>query len=803
VIKASAFLALEASLAKRLTEGYTRLTGKLFGEVHAAIEAKNWARAETLVQSFSLTPLFEEEKNYIRMITNMTMLFGASRVTRRPGTSAIGLGDGQEQKDLMMVWLEQMLGYRAETALKAQALQLIAAEKDKDGEETIHKEESIRDDVRSFLQAIFKVGTTDGAIKAWITRRGGTPEHDPEEARMLFDATQNRTERAIASVPMVHGEATMGEQTGEYYLTARDVISDYVANGYRAINDAAIGSRRDQFLVANVHMLDEAFKAVEPTPNALHVHRGLVNMGTVPGIDPNEVEKNPGVLVGREFSEDRFISTSLRKEIATGFATSVRAPTEKMHPVILDIQVPKGAKVLSGNNSETEVILPRGSRFKVTGVQKQAGYITVHARLKKGTGVIKAEAKHQEQANRFVSPGVRWHAVQKAEGGIPGAGEPRVAQPFASFMDDAGKAYFNMVSSLHTSRVSALGFTAEAEALGVDQYQISEQLDRRTCPVCEVMDGRIFDVRDARFSLDVLTRTTDPDELTAMNPWPRQDKASLEELANMSDDEIIQNGWHVPPYHPHCRGLLVRVGNAPGIGTMDQGEQAYTATDEDFLYLQQSINQHGLDIWNSVMGMAPATVVAALRGMSTDEYLIALETGALETGIESLTFGENMVNLSLDSLAYESLAPIVQDLNITDDAITIGSIALSEQDAGLMGDAMRGIYLLADDLGVSSLNLTAGLDTGGWAWAKYGFSPTQVGWDLLRDELKLKAETLAMSEEESTAVAVLLSSPDPVAIQTLADLPIGERLLSGTEWQASLDLNDPESVERFRAYIGA
>ena len=94
--------------------------------------------------------------------------------------------------------------------------------------------------------------------------------------------------------------------------------------------------------------------------------------------------------------------------------------------------------------------------------------------------------------------------------------------PFASFMDAQGKAVMNLASSLHTSRLSAFGYTAEANYLGVTEYQINEQLDGRTCLVCRMMHGKVFKVQDARNLLDLVVRTQNPDELKSLQPWPSQ-----------------------------------------------------------------------------------------------------------------------------------------------------------------------------------------------------------------------------------------------------------------------------------------
>lgn len=126
----------------------------------------------------------------------------------------------------------------------------------------------------------------------------------------------------------------------------------------------------------------------------------------------------------------------------------------------------------------------------------------------------------------------------------------RILKDFQSHMDKEGESYINVVSSLHTSRVSAYGFTAEASVLGLTHYQINEQLDTRVCPVCRKMHGKKFPVGEARNFLNVVTRMTDPEGLKLMNPWPGHSKEDVEALDDMSEQELVAKRWHVPPYHP-------------------------------------------------------------------------------------------------------------------------------------------------------------------------------------------------------------------------------------------------------------
>jgi predicted ABC-type ATPase len=132
---------------------------------------------------------------------------------------------------------------------------------------------------------------------------------------------------------------------------------------------------------------------------------------------------------------------------------------------------------------------------------------------------------------------------------------------FTSSVRGNGKAFIDIGSSLHTSRLSAWGFTQEANFRGIKFYQVSEQLDSRTCPVCRTMHGRKFAVRPAQTKLETQMSVTDMNELKSIAPWPKQDRKSVKLLAQMSNSRLQQNGWDTPPYHPLCRGVLVPAGS--------------------------------------------------------------------------------------------------------------------------------------------------------------------------------------------------------------------------------------------------
>lgn len=395
-------------------------------------------------------------------------------------------------------------------------------------------------------------------------------------------------------------------------------------------------------------------------------------------------------------------------------------------------------------------------------------------------------------------------SVQKAE---------RVLQPFGSFMDAAGEGFFNMVSSLHTSRVAAYGFTAEAFALGLEEYQINEQLDSRICPTCRSMHGRVYKVTDARRLLEVVTRVTDPDDLKQLQPWPGQSKKVLEEINQMTPEEMVARGWHIPPFHPRCRGLLARVGKVPNLPSPGEGQTSqnlYTASAEDFKALGYKISADQLKKWNSAVGLAPAEVIAALKGQSLDQFmsgLLAAEKAKDYAGLKSLTMG-NDVTMKLEAPAFGTEGNVKQTVKIKDDGKTLqlASLLLPNEanPSAVAKSYLQSLYVLAKDIGAEKIATTAASDLGGYAMAKYGFVPTPQAWETLKTAMQTNAAKYwdDWPNDWKAVYTSVKASEDPAALYFLADSKMGQQVLSGTTWAGTLDLTSPEAVERFLTYLG-
>lgn len=431
-------------------------------------------------------------------------------------------------------------------------------------------------------------------------------------------------------------------------------------------------------------------------------------------------------------------------------------------------------------------------------------------------GVIAKGLQLIANAKAEASTDPTFSVILKGEGAYLGsvlkADKPSAMLPFASFMGKDGKARFNLASSLHTSRLSAFGYTAEAEYLGITTYQINEQLDGRTCPVCSLMHGKIFNVSDARTLLDVAMRTQDPDELKTLQAWPSQNAQAVKDMAQMSQKDLVSRGWHVPPFHPGCRGLLAKVGRAPSIAAGKTVEEAptYVATVSDFQHLGINLTQSKVNLWNSLMQTSPAEVVAKLTDTTPDLLLAGIlgKDNPLEIlGLSTLSVTQNGVNVELLKSVFGSKHPVKQDYYFRkNQSLYVGSIEVHPEDVDVVKPVLRNLYSTAKDTTMTSIQMVADDDISGYAWAKYGFSLSPKQWGLLRAQITKSTSKMGLvskaSAAEQQAVDALLSSPDPKSVFALSDLKLGRALLDSTTWSGELAFNDIESITRFLTALG-
>lgn len=115
-------------------------------------------------------------------------------------------------------------------------------------------------------------------------------------------------------------------------------------------------------------------------------------------------------------------------------------------------------------------------------------------------------------------------------------------------------------------------------------------------------------------------------------------------------------------------------------------------------------------------------------------------------------------------------------------------------------------------MGATGVYVDASLDNGGYTWAKFGFKPVNDGWkQYVRGNLKYMMEHGDLPFKEIDATEKMLAAPN--ALWMISDLhkmvkkamsddeiPLGKRLLNGSDWSGRLDFADHDSMDRFDRY---
>jgi hypothetical protein len=787
-VSAETFLAVEASLTLRLTSTYSELLRKIKGQMDRAAEAKDWGKLEDLIDQIDLAHVYDLNEDYIKYLSNVAILFGAARVTGMTrDTSAVSLGFAAELVQQVMNSFRQMLVTTGEDRIKSAALDYLSFLRSPPGEEGSYLGRVLKFHNVGFNEAAHPRVPAGSSEGGQFTEQGGGAAV-AEKPKTL--------PKAPRTAPEALNPLSVPEGTPEYGKPHEGSVS-----------------------VLGVHYSKEARAYLTGT----HHGQGLKDAA-------DERLSEPGT--------DKRLKDRIYFYVDEGHGVVPESGVGGIkHTVLLrnlyDPQMDHGKVWSQGKgdaNASEKAVLDAGfDGYYVRNFANQSGVAvllgdhTVKTKVNKGDIEVADLAasgglKNPDQGTKKKRKARPDYALAMKDEGDK---NPSVL-PFSSFVDSAGRTFFNIASSLHTSRLSAFGFTAEADYLGVKQYRIDEQLDNRTCPVCEYMDGKVFDVEDARGFLDTVVRTEDADELKSLQPWPSQSKQGLQDLKSLSNDELVMSGWHVPPFHPRCRGLLAKVLSIAASPTTQQQEATaegpYIATAADFNQLGVSLSPARIEKWNQVMQASPAAVIAGLTGQTEQEVVqAALDSQDPKTalGIQALTLASNgTVNIELLrelTSASGQVDSVTTDLYFRQDRkLFIGSVEPLTSEAAAASAAfkevMTDIYGTAEQLGLPSIEAIAGSDMGGFAMAKYGFAPTMQGWENVKEQItRILAKSGIkdmLTDDELLLLDAILESDDPKDIFALADMPhLGEVLLSGSTYQGFLDMQDPESVARFLTYL--
>jgi hypothetical protein len=399
------------------------------------------------------------------------------------------------------------------------------------------------------------------------------------------------------------------------------------------------------------------------------------------------------------------------------------------------------------------------------------------------------------------------------------ADEPKslYLDPLQSFADPSEKMLM-LVSSLHTSRLATWGYTAEADAMGYEEYQLSAVLDNRTSDFCRMISGKVFKVADAKNTIEHVLSLQNPDDAKGVQPWPSQSKEAVEAYGKLSAEELTAKNLHIPPFHPFCRTILVHKGKAPRASKPDvapnlQVLDPTTSTVDTFKELGLSLTENEVKHWNDYMGVSPTAVLGKLSDTTPLEVL----NGALASTNRLLKVLPNGdISFSLKGTlgkAGNYHATVLYDVlsgSLFPDYMKI-SKANQKRATEFYKSFYGGLIDVGQSVGAADIVVAVGGDTGAFMHAKAGFLPSAGAWfDLAADLLALIIEggkhfglfTL-LKEEQRVLILKLLDVTDPMAMHTLANLPFDssgsnfvQKLLDSVEMEMVLDLTNPNAVAK-------
>jgi len=116
--------------------------------------------------------------------------------------------------------------------------------------------------------------------------------------------------------------------------------------------------------------------------------------------------------------------------------------------------------------------------------------------------------------------------------------------------------YFTNVADVHAGRMWNFSGLQMMQATGITTYQVVATWDRRTCPVCKNIDGKIFDVPQAYAKMTEYLDIDpgNPEAIAEAMPFVR-----FSDVDNKSPKEVRAMGL-TPPFHPRCRCDVVVLG---------------------------------------------------------------------------------------------------------------------------------------------------------------------------------------------------------------------------------------------------
>jgi hypothetical protein len=197
----------------------------------------------------------------------------------------------------------------------------------------------------------------------------------------------------------------------------------------------------------------------------------------------------------------------------------------------------------------------------------------------------------------------------------------------------------------------------------------------------------------------------------------------------------------------------------------------------------------------------PSTLIKTLLSEIPEECRIKVCCQKGGTGRFELRFRDGTEQVATATRTFNLAEKVVNHAGF--------NVVRQRRGRGLAKLLTRNSLAVYRELGISRVTLSAGLEAGGYVWARFGFLPSREDWFRVRGDVQAKLTTVGeVPAEAKEALTYALVDDDPVAIWDIADLDakvddtsLGRLLLSGTAWEGLLEFSNVDAMDRFDAYV--
>lgn len=187
-------------------------------------------------------------------------------------------------------------------------------------------------------------------------------------------------------------------------------------------------------------------------------------------------------------------------------------------------------------------------------------------------------------------------------------------------------------------------------------------------------------------------------------------------------------------------------------------------------------------------------------GMSPEEFKQGFTGGVKTSNFTVQLYGDDVsISARVMDARGNNIGSFTRVMNFTGNFARSSYFSIREQGHGIGKKILAANVATYQKLGLSRLGVHANIDVGGYAWAKYGYTPTPGGWRELQHQMLDKARTIRDPAIEQ--LKPLIRSSDPTAVWAISDHALGKQLLLGTHWDGTLHFNDRRAMGRFNAYV--